>query len=447
MGLDDWPVEQGVTEISEPRLLKAVQHELGPQVAKLLTPPVSSESTGRHGQPVRRHGERRRPGRPVPPLAGLPLLPVAGPDPVGPLRACGSTPTARTGAGTSTGSARSRASRPRWSRPGSSWPASTGTSTTSRGSSSSTGARPTAATSCGSTNWGPRARSPTSRSQCVKCESKRRLSEAFSDEGREELAKCKGRWPHLRKYDEDACEGRQRAILLGASNSWFPIMLSVLSIPSTTDKLGQLVELNWAELEECESGPRGEAQAEAAQGARRLHRGPDLGGGRQAEGGQRSGRGRVPRPAGARVGGLLEPRPEPQRPGLQAPGRRAAQGVPQGLDEGRPRRAAAGGPCPDRVHPDRVAGRLHRDRRLPQGAAGAAEPEGPEVGAHVRDPGRGGLPPVLGAGHRGVGQEDRGAGGRVLRGPQAVAEEPGPGARTTASRRCGTCCCTRWPTP
>jgi hypothetical protein len=89
--------------------------------------------------------------------------------------------------------------------------------------------------------------------QCVKCESKRRLSEAFSDEGREELARCKGCWPHLRKYDEDPCEGRQRAILLGASNSWFPIMLSVLSIPTTTDKLGQLVELNWAELEECES--------------------------------------------------------------------------------------------------------------------------------------------------------------------------------------------------
>jgi hypothetical protein len=29
--------------------------------------------------------------------------------------------------------------------------------------------------------------------------------------------------------------------------------LSVLSIPTTTDKLGQLVEMNWAELEECES--------------------------------------------------------------------------------------------------------------------------------------------------------------------------------------------------
>ena len=46
MGLDDWPIEQGVSEISEPRLLRAVQHELGPQVARLLTPPVTSESTG-----------------------------------------------------------------------------------------------------------------------------------------------------------------------------------------------------------------------------------------------------------------------------------------------------------------------------------------------------------------------------------------------------------------
>ncbi len=46
MGLDDWPIEQGTTEPSEPRLLKAVQLELGSQVAKLLTPPVMSESTG-----------------------------------------------------------------------------------------------------------------------------------------------------------------------------------------------------------------------------------------------------------------------------------------------------------------------------------------------------------------------------------------------------------------
>ena len=42
-------------------------------------------------------------------------------------------------------------------------------------------------------------------------------------------------------------------MLLGASHSWFPMTLSALSSPSTTDKLGQLIEMNWAELEECES--------------------------------------------------------------------------------------------------------------------------------------------------------------------------------------------------
>ena len=48
--------------------------------------------------------------------------------------------------------------------------------------------------------------------QCVRCDLKRRLSEAFSEEGREELARCIGRWPHLRKYDEDGCKAcRSRA--------------------------------------------------------------------------------------------------------------------------------------------------------------------------------------------------------------------------------------------
>ena len=94
--------------------------------------------------------------------------------------------------------------------------------------------------------------------ECVKCGSKEKpttrcMSDALSDEGKVELQQCKGRWPHLRKFDENVCQGKQRAILLGASNSWFPVMLSALSIPSTTDKLGQLIEMNWAELEECES--------------------------------------------------------------------------------------------------------------------------------------------------------------------------------------------------
>jgi hypothetical protein len=46
MGLDDWPVEQAATEITEPRLLRAVQYELGMQVARLLAPPLVPESAG-----------------------------------------------------------------------------------------------------------------------------------------------------------------------------------------------------------------------------------------------------------------------------------------------------------------------------------------------------------------------------------------------------------------
>ena len=43
--------------------------------------------------------------------------------------------------------------------------------------------------------------------ECVKCETKRRLSDAFSEEGRVELSACRGRWPHLRKYDEEPVRG------------------------------------------------------------------------------------------------------------------------------------------------------------------------------------------------------------------------------------------------
>src|SRR5437868_2548783 len=44
MGLDDWPAEHA-SKVSEERLLRAVQQELGSQVERLLTPPVTADST------------------------------------------------------------------------------------------------------------------------------------------------------------------------------------------------------------------------------------------------------------------------------------------------------------------------------------------------------------------------------------------------------------------
>ncbi len=94
----------------------------------------------------------------------------------------------------------------------------------------------------------------------VRCEApgcdqdrKRSMAQAFGQEGKESLPPCSARRPHLRDYDPDGCPDAQerRAILLGASNSWFPLQLTVLSVPIAPDKLGQLVDTQWHQLEKA----------------------------------------------------------------------------------------------------------------------------------------------------------------------------------------------------
>jgi hypothetical protein len=252
MGLEDWPIEQGVTEISEPRLLRAVQYDLGQQVAKLLTPPLTSESAGIAWSPFDETSNIGVPVAPFPRWHVCPQCRLLAPLQSG-LFELKLDPYRRD---------RSRYVHricPKVSKSPTVVPARflvacehghlddfPWVEFVHRGKSD-------CRYELKLRELGASGEVADIQVECVKCESKRRLSDAFSDEGRDELSKCRGRWPHLRKFDEEKCDGIQRAILLGASNSWFPITLSVLSIPSTTDKLGQLVELNWAELEECES--------------------------------------------------------------------------------------------------------------------------------------------------------------------------------------------------
>jgi hypothetical protein len=84
---------------------------------------------------------------------------------------------------------------------------------------------------------------------CENCNRQRRMSDAFGAEGMKNLPECSGRFPHLRMYDKEPCHEQARAILLGASNSWFPLVLSTLAIPEAIDTLGQLVEEHWHILE------------------------------------------------------------------------------------------------------------------------------------------------------------------------------------------------------
>ena len=80
---------------------------------------------------------------------------------------------------------------------------------------------------------------------CETCGKQKRMSDAFGAEGMKNLPECNGFHPHLRKHDKEACQEQLRTILLGASNSWFPLVLSTLAVPSAVDKLGQLVEDHW----------------------------------------------------------------------------------------------------------------------------------------------------------------------------------------------------------
>lgn len=85
--------------------------------------------------------------------------------------------------------------------------------------------------------------------KCEGCNASRKMAEAFGEEGKAALPVCTARRPHLRDR-ETVCSAEVKAILLGASNSWFPLSVSTLHLPAGTDRLGELVELYWGELKE-----------------------------------------------------------------------------------------------------------------------------------------------------------------------------------------------------
>lgn len=85
--------------------------------------------------------------------------------------------------------------------------------------------------------------------ECAGCGDRRRMSDAFGDEAQGNLPACRGRRPHLRDFDETGCTEALKTILLGASNSWFGITLTALSVPVAVDRLGQLVEAQWHVLD------------------------------------------------------------------------------------------------------------------------------------------------------------------------------------------------------
>ena len=212
---------------------------------------------------------------------------------------------------------------------------------------------------------------------------------------------------------------------------------------------GPARRVNWAELEECESVREVKLKRKLLQGASPST--PTTRSGRRSSSGRR--------PSGQdedEFPDLREPEwevfsdPDPSLNGRDFKLRvvEPPDGVPQGLREGRPGRAAAGGPGPDRVHPDRVARRLHRDRRLPQGPAGAAAPQGTRSGCpRPRSGARGSSSSSPSRPSRRGSTRTSERDGEFFEAHKRWRKNRGLEPDDGLPRRCGSCCCTRSPTP
>jgi hypothetical protein len=88
--------------------------------------------------------------------------------------------------------------------------------------------------------------------ECKSCGANKRMADAF-DRDKFKM-KCTAHHPHLRQTEPCGCVEEARTILLGASNSWFPIVMTALSIPPAgADKLAGLIEEHWGALKDIPS--------------------------------------------------------------------------------------------------------------------------------------------------------------------------------------------------
>lgn len=88
--------------------------------------------------------------------------------------------------------------------------------------------------------------------KCDGCGKTRILADALGVSGGQNMPGCRGRHPHLRSFNE-GCDRQMKTLLLGASNGWFSISLSALSIPTDAAGLAKVVEQNWMTLGKAKS--------------------------------------------------------------------------------------------------------------------------------------------------------------------------------------------------
>lgn len=78
--------------------------------------------------------------------------------------------------------------------------------------------------------------------RCVECDAARNVSDASGKDGWEALPTCRGRHPHLQRFEE--CGRNLRLMVLGASNLWFSVTASALHLPQS-QTVADVIVANW----------------------------------------------------------------------------------------------------------------------------------------------------------------------------------------------------------
>ena len=81
--------------------------------------------------------------------------------------------------------------------------------------------------------------------RCDECGASRNIAEAAGRDGWEKLPVCRGRHPHLQRFE--TCGRQLRLMVIGASNLWFSVTASALHLPQG-QTVSDLVAANWGLL-------------------------------------------------------------------------------------------------------------------------------------------------------------------------------------------------------
>mgnify|MGYP000894219779 FL=1 len=251
MGLDDWPNAHS-NEIAEERLLRSAQSILGPQVSRFLTPPRGPET---QGSQTNWFDEARQIGVPVAPFPRWMvcskcrlLAPISSglfePKvyPYRPDRACYVHKCTTQGRAPLVVPARFMVTCEHGHLDDFPW-----VEFLHQGP-----------TDCKGLLYlyevGASGEALDVEVKCDGCGVRRRMGQAFGPNNRTVMPACRGRRPQLRDIDPNGCDqDHVKPMLQGASNLWFPVLISALSVPQAADDLGRLVEENWNVFAEMKS--------------------------------------------------------------------------------------------------------------------------------------------------------------------------------------------------